>query len=287
MSKIRITTDSTADIPKYLCEELDITVLPLSIHYEEKEYLDGETITPQEFYELLEGCTTLPTTSQLASFRYLELFEETLKQGYTDLIHVSINAKGSGTYQAGMISRDIFFEEHPEAVGKLNIHIIDSTTYSMTYGIPVCEGAKMAKEGASAEEIIAHITDWVAHGRPMFVPLTLKFVKKSGRVSAAAAFVGEAMGLKPLITFENGESKVLTKIRGEAKAITTLVETCLKERKPGTNYALVYGNNDRVYQQLKAKCAEAMDMPPFAEYPVGCIIGLNTGPDMIAIIYRT
>ena len=115
MSKIKIGTDSTADIPKPFCEELNISVLPLSILAGEKEYQDGVDITPSEFYRIIDESKELPVSSQVASVLYSELFEETWKAGYTDLIQVTLNSKGSGTYQAAVLSRDLFYEEHPEA----------------------------------------------------------------------------------------------------------------------------------------------------------------------------
>lgn len=287
MSRIKIATDSTADIPKSFCEELNISVLPLTILAGEKEYRDGVDIAPFEFYRIIDESKVLPVSSQVASVLYSELFEETWKAGYTDLIQVTLNSKGSGTYQAAVLSRDLFYEEHPEGREQLAIHIIDSKTYSMAYGIGVIEGAQLVQTGASAQEVIAHIEDWLEHTRPVFIPLNLRCVKKSGRISPAAAFVGDAIGLKPLITFEDGEAKIIGKARGERKAIAALLELCKKERRPGTNYALVYGNNTEAFTQLKEACAQIMDKPPIAEYPVGCVIAINTGPDMVGILYRT
>lgn len=287
MTKIKISTDSTADIPQSFCEELNISVLPLTVVADEKEYRDGVDITPQEFYRIIDTSKKLPVSSQVASILYTELFEETWKAGYTDLIQVTINSKGSGTYQAAVLSRNLFYEEHPEAKEQLSIHLIDSQTYSMAYGIGVIEGAQMVRQGASVAEVIAHIEEWLAHTRPLFVPLNLRCVKKSGRISPAAAFAGDAIGLKPLITFEEGEAKIIGKVRGERKAIAALVEQCQKERRPGTNYALVYGSNQEAFGALKEACAQIMDQPPIAEYPVGCVIAINTGPDMIGILYRT
>ena len=287
MTKIKIATDSTADIPKRFCEELNISVLPLTVLANEKEYRDGMDITPQEFYRIIDESKKLPVSSQVASVLYIELFEDTWKAGYTDLIQVTVNSKGSGTYQAAVLSRNLFYEEHPEAKEQLAIHIIDSKTYSMAYGIGVIEGAQMVRDGASVENVIAYIQEWLEHTRPVFIPLNLRCVKKSGRISPAAAFVGDAIGLKPLITFEDGEAKIIGKARGERKAITALVERCQKERRPGTNYALVYGNNAEAFTALKEACAQTMDKPPIAEYPVGCVIAINTGPDMVGILYRT
>lgn len=285
--KIKIATDSTADIPKEFCEQLDISILPLTIHHEGKEYRDGIDITPAEMYQILDSAKKLPVSSQVAVPIYTELFENTWRQAYTDLIQVTLNSKGSGTYQAAVLARDMFFDEHPDAKDSFSIHIVDSKTYSMAYGIGVIEAARMVQRGAGVEEVLAHIADWLEHTRPLFVPLDLKCVKKSGRISPAAAFVGDAIGLKPLITFEDGEAKIIGKARGEAKAISTLLEFCMKERRPGTNYALVYGNNGEAFQKLREACKEVMDQPPIAEYPVGCIISINTGPNMVAILYRT
>ena len=287
MSKIRIATDSTADIPKSFREELNIAVLPLTILAGDKEYRDGVDIQPSEFYKIIDASTKLPASSQVSATLYTQLFEETWKEGYTDLIQVTINSKGSGTYQAAVMSRDMFYEDHPEAKETLQIHILDSMTYSMSYGIPVIEAARKIREGAALEEVLAFLEEWLPHARPMFVPLNLKCVKKSGRISPAAAFVGDAIGLKPLITFEDGEAKILSKARGENAAITALVQTCLKERKPGTSYAIVHGYNMEALDKLRKACAEVMDQPPLTEYEVGCVIGINTGPDMVGIIYRT
>ena len=287
MSKIRIATDSTADIPKSFREELNIAVLPLTILAGDKEYRDSVDIQPSEFYKIIDASSKLPVSSQVSTALYTQLFEETWKEGYTDLIHVTINSKGSGTYQAAVLSRNLFYEEHPEAKEQLSIHLIDSQTYSMAYGIGVIEGAQLVRQGASVAEVIAHIEEWLAHTRPLFVPLNLRCVKKSGRISPAAAFAGDAIGLKPLITFEEGEARIIGKVRGERKAISALVEQCQKERRPGTNYALVYGSNQEAFGALKEACAQVMDLPPIAEYPVGCVIAINTGPDMIGILYRT
>ena len=287
MSKIKIATDSTADIPKSFCEELNISVLPLTILAGEKEYRDGVDITPSEFYRIIDESKELPVSSQVSTVLYSNLFEKTWKEGYTDLIQVTLNSKGSGTYQAAVLSRNLFFEEHPDAKEQFTIHIIDSKTYSMGYGIAVIEGAQLVKAGASVREVIEHIEEWLEHSRPVFATLDLRCVKKSGRISPAAAFLGEAVGLKPIITFADGDAKIIDKARGERKTIASLVERCMKERRPDTNYAIVYGYNTKALEDMREACAQIMDKPPIAEYQVGCVISINTGPNMIGILYRT
>lgn len=287
MAKIKIATDSTADIPADLQKELNITVLPFTIISGDTEYSEGVDIFPEDFYEILESCDKLPTTSQTAPMQFSDLFNDTWNEGYTDLIHICINSKGSATWQGAIRARDMFFEEHPEAVSSFRIHIIDSKTYSMSYGWAAVLAARMAAEGSSVDEILESIQDWLTHTRPLFVPLNLRFVKKSGRVSAAAAFVGDAMGLKPMITFIDGESKIVSKIRGESRVIKELLETVKRERKPGTPYFIAHGSEQKLFGEFREACLQTFEQPPEFEYPLGCIISINTGPNAFGIVYRT
>lgn len=287
MARIKFTTDSAADIPARLGEELGIRVMPFPIVMGERELEDGVDVTPEEFYDLLLAAPQLPTHAALNLFQFNQVFEETWEEGYTDLIHVSINAKGSATYQNALQAREEFYREHPEAKESFSIRIIDSRSYTMSYGWPVLEGAKMAAQGKGAEEIAAFIQDWVDHARVVFAPLDLRFAKKSGRVSAAAAFMGEALGLKPVMTFEDGQSRILAKVRGEKNVISTLVNLCREERRPGTPYLLIRGNNGEQAEKLAQACCSDLKGEPALTYFVGGVISINAGPNVIGLCYRT
>lgn len=286
MSKIKIVSDSTADIPKNLQQELGIEVYALPIIDGDKEYLDGVSISNEEFYKILEEREKLPSSSRMAPGTFTDTCRKAWKEGYSDLIYVCINSKGSSTYQGTVLELEDFYEENPDAIEAIKVHIIDSKTYSMAYGYGAVIGARMAKEGKSADEVVAAIKDWIDHSRILFVPLDLKCVKKSGRVSAAAAFVGDALGLKPVITFEDGESKVISKIRGEKKVIGEMLKMVNEDREPGSPYMIVSGSNMEMYNKFRDKVYETMDVPPTLEYPIGCIIAINAGPNVLGIIYR-
>ena len=287
MQKIRISTDSTADIPKSLREELNIKVLPISIVCSKGELKDGYDIEPQEFYEILRNEQQLPSTAQVQLAVYHELFEETLNLGYTDLVYISINSKGSGSFQSAQLAKELFFEEHPEAADKLNIHLLDSLNYSMTYGWAAIKAARMAEQGESVEKVLEETKDWLAHARALLMPLDLSFVKKSGRVSAVAAFVGDAMGLKPAITFIDGKSEVLTKIRGEKKLPQAIFDLVNADREAGTPYFLAYTENMEAFDKMKAVFDEQMDIAPEFCYPLGCVISVNAGPNSVAVVYKS
>jgi len=285
MARIKFTTDSAADIPAALRDELNIQILPFPIALEDKMYQDGIDFTPQEFYEMLLAAPQIPTHAQLTPFQFSELFEAVWQEGFSDLIHTSINSKGSATCQNAFQAREEFYEDHPEARDTFRIHIIDSKNYTMGYGWAVLQGAKMAAEGAEADQVVAYIQDWVDHVRVIFAPLDLHFAKKSGRVSAAAAFMGEALGLKPIMTFADGESKVLAKVRGEKNVIASLLKLCKEERRPDTPYLLIRANNADQSYKLLAACQEELGISPALEYFIGGVIAINAGPNLVGMIY--
>ena len=286
MARIKFSTDSACDIPKELREELEIQVLPFPIAMGERELSDGVDFTPDEFYDLLLSAPRIPTHAQLNPYVFTQLFEETWEAGYTHLIHTSINSKGSATHANALQAREGFYEDHPEAEGNFSITIIDAKNYTLGYGWAVVQGARMAAAGREPQEIADYIQDWVDHVQVVFSPLDLRFAKKSGRISAAAAFVGEALGLKPVMTFVDGESKILAKVRGEKSVISSLAEMCRRDRRPDTPYLLIRGNNREQSARLAEICRRELEEEAALEYPIGGVVSINAGPNLIGLVYR-
>ena len=286
MLPIKFVTDSAADIPRALREELGIQVLPFPIAMGNKELQDGYDFTPEEFYPMLLSAAQIPTHAQLNPFVFSQCFQEAFQEGCRCLIYTAINSKGSATYQNAVQAREEFYEDYPEAEGTFHIYILDSHTYTMGYGWAVVQGARMARDGADEGEVVAYIQDWIDHARVIFAPLDLRFAKKSGRVSAAAAFMGDALGLKPIMTFENGDSKVLSKVRGEKNVVPALLELCRKTRKPGTPYLVIEGNNREQAARLEAESGKVLGESAEMTYSIGGVIAINAGPNLIGLVYR-
>lgn len=287
MQKVIISTESTADIPANYIRELGIVVLPVCINVNGTEYLDGVSFTCHEFYQMLEEAEHLPTTAQISPYTFMELYEKHWKAGYTDQVHLSINSKGSGTYSNAVQAISLFYEEHPEAKDALHVHVIDSAAYSMVYGWPTIKAARMAKEGASAEEIVAACEEHLRQTGVMFIPMSLKFIKKSGRISGLAGFVGDALGLKPVISFEDGVSKTVAKIRGEKKLFNDVLAMTDAQIGKDAPYLIAYGSDDGIRQRFREACEEHFGRPPEMEYPIGSVIAINSGHNTIAIIFKT
>lgn len=285
MGRIKMMTDSAADIPAALCREWEIEKLSFLINAGERDYLDGVDFTPQEFYRFLLEQPHVPTHSQLTSYVFEQRYLAAWREGYEALIYTSINAKGSATWQNAVSARESFYQEHPQARERFPIHVLDSGCYTMGYGWAVLQGAKLARQGASVQEVLDWMRDYLEHVRILFVPFDLKFARKSGRVSAVAAFVGEAMGLKPVMTFEEGASRVLEKVRGEKHVIPALLRRAQEEREPESPYLLIRANNPAQADLLEEAALPVLGEPAL-RYEIGGVIAINAGPNLIGMIYR-
>jgi DegV family protein with EDD domain len=286
MPKIQFVTDSAADIPAERLNGLDIKVLPFLISMGDREYKDCVDFTQKDFYKMLLEAEEIPTHSQINPTILLEVFDQAVEAGFTDLIYTSINSKGSATFQNAMMAKELFYEEHPELTDTFHIHLVDSKSYTYAYGYAVVEGAKMAQEGKPAEEIVSWMQDWVDHVRILFAPYSLKFAKKSGRVSAAAAFLGEALGLKPIMSFPDGDSKVVSKVRGDKAVIPAILKLMKEEMEPGSPYIVLQGNLEERNQEMVEAARQAAGYDSVQNVYIGGVIAINAGPDLTGIVYR-
>jgi DegV family protein with EDD domain len=184
------------------------------------------------------------------------------------------------------MAKDSFFEEHPEAVGKLKIYNIDSKCYTGVYGYPITEAVKKINKGDSAEAIAAYFEEWFNVAAVYAVPMSLKYAKKSGRISAAAAFAGEMLGLKPLIEFADGGTSTIEKIRGEKNIIPKMLACLDKQMVPQSPYMMVCGKDDTLAKELEKELAKKCGRKAEAYYRVGAAVAANIGPELVGVICR-
>jgi len=284
MSKIKFITDSASDISVQDEQALGIQVLPFPVAFGDQVYLSRVDFDNEKFYEMLEASPVIPTTSQITVFQYGEVFEAAFNEGYTDVINVTINAEGSGTYNSACLAAQMFFESHPDA--DFRIHNIDGVGYTCGYGYAVTEGAKMARDGKSADEIVAFMTDWVQRCVIYFVPYTLKYAAKSGRIPSAAAFVGELVGLKPVMRIHDHAIVTNDKIRGEKKVIATVASKAIADMQPGSPYTVIYGSCEADADNLERALVAALGYPPVSRCQIGAAIAINAGPHVVGVAFH-
>ena len=286
MSKIMIMTDSCCDLDKKTIEEIGIKVLPfmLTIGGESfKEIFDKST---QEVYEIMLNTDEIPKHSQISPVTFEETYKELYEQGYTDIISVSINSQGSGTYNNSIIGKNDFFENNPKAEGKIRIFNIDSRCYTIFYGYPIMEAVKKIRKGAEAEDIVAYLEEWFNVCAIYAVPYSLKYAKKSGRISAVAAFAGELLGLKPIIEFADNGTKTIDKIRGEKNIVSKLVDCVEKRMIPQTPYLIIHGHDVTLAKEVEKELAKRTGRKAEMFNPIGAAVASNIGPDVVAVLVR-
>lgn len=283
MNKRIIITDSASDLPE-LEEKLgDIRVLPFKVAFGEETYLSRKDLSRQEFYEKLEAADKLPTTSQITPFEFEQLYTELFEQGYEEAILVLINAKGSATFSNAGQAVESFYEECPEARGKLTIHTVDGRSYTSAYGFPVSQAAQMLKEGVSTEEILLYLRDYMDRSIIYAGLYTLKYAGKSGRIPSAAAFVGDALGMKPIMRICDGGITTGDKVRGEKKIIPFIVDKVKSEMEEGCPYCVLYGSDEALGDEIAALATEKIGYPPAARYQIGEAIAINAGPRVVGL----
>ena len=277
MSKRIIVTDSASDISMNTEKELDIKVLPFQIEIDGVTYTSRVDFSNEEFYGMLEKAGKLPTTSQITPFQFVELYNQLYKDGYEDVVLVLINSKGSATYNNSKTAINTFFEENPHAKGKINIYTIDGRSYTCAYGYPVTVAAQMLKDGKKTKAIVDYLEDYTERSIIYAGLYTLKYAGKSGRIPSAAAFVGDALGLKPLMRICDNQITTKDKVRGEKKIIPAVIDKIMSEMEPKAEYYVVYGNDEIVRDQMIAKATEIIGYPPVESYRIGAAIAINAG----------
>lgn len=286
MSRIKIITDSVSDITREVAAEHNIHIIGFNISLDGKQYKDGTDITRDEFYQIMDNSSDFPKTSQLTFIEIGEVFKKYYDEGYSDLIYCAISSTGSATYANALKASEEFFEENPEAKGYFNIYVKDSLGYTAIYGYPVIQAAVKAEKGCEPDEILAFLDDWFSSAELYFVPYTLEYVKRSGRLSAAAAFVGELLGLKPVIKLTDGQSHVPEKIRGEKNIIPKVIEIAKKNMIPQTPYVLIAGSLASESAVLEKEITKALGYPPEFTTQIGPTVACHAGHKVVGIMLK-
>lgn len=285
MEKIRIITDAASDISYEDERNLDIKILPFQVMLGDQSYTSRIDFDNEGFYELMAQYDEIPKTSQLTPFEFQELYLKEAQAGYTDLILVLINSEGSSTYVNSLMAKELFYDEHPEYKGKVNIYNFDGKGYSSLYGAPVVAAAKMIKEGKGAEEITAYLKEKLKKRRIYFGMYTLRYAGKSGRIPSAAAFVGDRLNLKPIMKIYDKYISTAAKIRGEGKLIGKIADMTLADMEPGSPYEIIYGSDLQARDEMEAVMRERLGYGPAGYYQISAVIAANAGPRTVGISF--
>ena len=285
MSKIQIMTDSASDISYADEREYNISVIPFPITLGDKTYTSRVDFDNQQFFDLMAQYDEIPKTAQITPFQFQEIYLQQARAGVTDLVLVLINSKGSSTYDNSVQAIDLFYEEYPEYRDVLHIHSFDGMGYNALYGSPVVHAAKMCAEGASLEEILNYLTDILPRRQIYFGIYDLKYAAKSGRIPTAAAFLGTALNMKPVMNIFDRSITTAAKCRGERKLVEKVAEMSIAAMEPGSPYEIVYGSDSSCLEELRRLMVQQLGYEPAAAYQIGAAVAANAGPRVVGAAF--
>ncbi len=284
MAKIAILCDSSCDIPQELADKYDIDILNFHILLDNVDYIERESFGFDEFYGMMRKAEGVPTTAAITPIEFCAKYCEYVDAGYTDVIYVSINRGASSTHDNAIMGQNLLREERPEH--HLRVHVVDSHTYSMAFGWYVCELARKIRNGAEVRHVAEEFLDHISRVEIVLGPYSLKQMKKSGRISAAAAFAGELLGLRPIISLIDGVTKVESKVRGDDKVIPAMMAYCTAKSKNTEHFSYMVGYTDlSLVNDLVKQCRKQFGCEPACVFKLGGVVSANTGPDVLALVY--
>lgn len=274
---IRIITDSTCDLSKVEQEKLGITVVPMQVLFGTTQYRDGVDLTTEAFYQKLETEKELPTTTQINPDTFKQVFETYLNQG-DEVIAILLSSQLSGTYQSAVIAKEMLETNQ--------IHLIDSQNVTLGLALIVREAVKLRDQGLSAEEIVNQVEQLKGQVRVAAIVDTLKYLQKGGRVSAASAVVGTALGIKPIVQVKDGIVQMLGKERGQKK-MYKFISNYLEEQQIDTQYSVVfaYAMSDESLIPFKEMIKDQYDIKESCTIGIGSTVGVHVGPGAIGIAF--
>lgn len=277
MSNIKIICDSLADIPAELVQKYDIEVVPLSIMFNDKEYIDGIDITKVEFYKMLRENDKLPKTSQVTYMAFKNIFEKYISQN-RKIIYIGGSSKTSGTYQSAVMAKN--------DIKQGSINTFDSLSLSIGIGCMVLIAAKLAKEGKNVEEILKNLENSRNNASLLFTVETLDYLQKGGRISLAKATIGNMLNIKPILCMEDGLIKPIFQVRGKKQVINKIVDLIKEQHGEDLSKKQVIvgcGDIDVDLEVLKKKLNEECKLEELLEVNLGSCICAHTGPGVLGI----
>lgn len=277
---IHIILDSSADLRPNL-QDL-FTIIPLTVSFGEAEYVDGVTIDHQTFYQKLIESDELPKTSQATPAAFEEVFQKVTDAGDTAVV-ITLSSALSGTYQSAVIAA----EDFPEKV-----FVVDSGSVAMGSGILAERALFYREQGLSAVEIAAKLDTEKEKIRIVALLDTLEYLKKGGRISAAVAFAGGLLSIKPVVCLDKGIIHILGKARGSKQGNNLLVQEI--DKVGGVDFSrpvlLGYsGLSDVLLQKYITDSRHLWEgnVDRLDYTAIGSVIGTHVGPGAIAVAFFT
>ena len=280
MREYVIMTDSCCDLTDHMAKELELTVVPLTVHIDGKDYpnlLDGSAISFEDFYSKIRS-GVLATTSAANVGQFQDAMRPILAAG-KDIVSINFSSALSTTYQSAAIAAQDMKQEFPDA----NIYVIDSLSASLGQGLLLYLAVQKKRQGLSAEELVQWVEDNKLHVDHWFTVDDLNYLKMGGRLSAGAAFFGSMLSIKPVM-HTSDEGKL---VRGRKASLKALIDKIAELGIEPSEQVMFICHADcelearAVAEEMKARYGVK---EVYINY-IGPVIGSHTGPNTMGIFF--
>ncbi len=271
---VRVVTDSTADLPQKIAEELGIAVVPLHIHFGEETFQDGVSISTEGFYNLLTTGDILPKTSAPSSGMFIETYER-LAQETDEIVSIHISTKLSATHASALVAREGV--ETP-----CRIEVVDSLSASIGLGLQVVRAAEMARAGASLDDIVDDACSTVQHTQLFGVVDTLEYLHKGGRIGRAATYLGSVLNVKPIIGVRDGIVHPIERVRGRERALDRICEMVAGYHSIAS-LAVAHTTTEDEMEQLASRLSQFYPGDDILRTRCGATLGTYLGPGTLCV----
>jgi DegV family protein with EDD domain len=277
LKKIGLVADSVCDLPKEIIAKFDIHIVPIYIKFGDVVYRDGIDITPNDVYHKLKDNGLVASTSSPSPGDFQQVFQK-IADKFETILTITISSKLTAVFQNACIARTLF--------PKKDIRVFDSGLASIAEGFLIIEVAKAIKKGLKIDEIVV-LLERIKEKIKIFATVdVLKYLYRSGRVPALKALLGSTLKIKPILTIQNGEVKLLAKIISRAASINYLCKQVIdlfKNQVP-VRIAIIHALCEDVAQDIKKKLEESINCFESMVTEVTPVIGAYVGPGLIGII---
>jgi DegV family protein with EDD domain len=274
---IKVVTDSTADLPPRLAEELDITVVPVYVRFGDKVYRDRVDISEDEFYERLLHDNIHPSTTQPSPQDFIDVYKGLAREA-DGIISIHVSSKLSGTYNSALRGKELVEKECP-------IEVIDSQLLTMGLGQLVIAANTIAESGKSLQQVVEEVKQMIPSIHMLGLLNTLKYLALGGRIGKVQALLGSVLSVKPMLTMKDGELAPAGRVRNRTKGIDRLFDF-VNTSEDIHDVAVVYNTTPDEAQALVGRIGSACPQEKIRLARLGPALGVHAGPGILFVALR-
>ncbi len=277
MKKVAVVTDSSANIPAELVQQLNIHVVPIPLMYGTRTYLDGVDITAEEVYQRLRLEKQIPTTSAPSVGDFLRLYAAAAQEA-SGIVSIHMSTKLSSTYNAAAVASQL--------LDGVPVRVVNCGTAAMGQGFVVLEAARAAAGGASLDEVVSRANEVAPKVRLLFTLDTFEYLHRSGRVSGPAALAGSMLQIKPIVCLADGHVEVLARPRTRRKAIQAILAQMgeLVGDRP-VHVAVSHADVPEEAEELRRRVEEQFHCVELYVTEFTPVMGAHTGPGVLGVAF--